>query len=641
MAELMCFFCFKTYDSLIGHYCLNGWWIPGVANRNTTVEAVADEPDSLMKGSTHGPCVQINESASVGTKLVNINSDFPNKNYLYNQVTYGNDQQTYSNQDYTTGGASNHLMAMNSEQNHVEERAIGGLDNEARRKELCPKDCSMPMRLSFPHTDISSNIEQMTSMVSHLGLDKENLSLLSVRNSYNDRNDLAPVSGAIDSMPPYKVPKLDVVEDVQSEPRIQNDPSKLIIEGSHGYDIISISNDVPVLYEYRDRIYHELVMVNKPGREIEDHIRSSEMYHQFSKYRRDTQNILTISDLDSKNDNFAVAEAEPSRDLVFSNILTHGSPEHTGSINDQVRLNRSNAEMLLHKCTNASTESEIVLNDMNFRRGTEESATIGNSFTEKSDFFEDCHVDAAHALAGPSFSQFNESCISAYLKEFQSNGNVKLHSMQRNSHLKRDMIIYKAIKVYKCNLCKKSFRRREHLQRHAFTHTGDKPFQCEVCRKKFSTKSNLYNHMKIHKGIKQYKCDACGKSFTEKGNLKTHARIHTGEKPFECEVCRKSFSDKGNLKRHARTHTGEKPFECDACGKSFTEKGSLKRHAGTHTGEKTFECEVCGKLFRRKEQLQRHVLTHTSDKPHECIICGKKFSQVSNLHSHKKTHKLK
>ncbi|GBM98378.1 Zinc finger protein 226 [Araneus ventricosus] len=613
IAELVCFYCLKTYDSITGHHCLNGWWIPGVANINTTVEAVAEELDSFKQGASHEPCVQINETASVGTELVNINSEFSNKNYLYNQVTYGNDQQTYSNQEYTTGGASNHLMSMNSEQNHVEEWAIDCLDNQAPRTELGTSDCTMPMRLSFPNTDISSNIERPTGMVSQMGLDEENPSLPSITNSYNDRNDFAPVSGAIDSMPPYKVPKLDVVEDVQSEPRIQNDPSKLIVEGSHGYDIISISNDAPVLYEDRGRIYHELVMGNKPGSEIEDHIRSSEMYHLFSKYRQDTQTILTISDLGSKNDNFAVAEAEPRRDLVFSNIPTHGSPEHTGSINDQVRLNRSNAEMMLHKCTNASTESEIVLNDMNLRRGTEESATIGNSFTEKSDLVEDCHVDAAHALAGPSFSQFNESCTSVYLKEFQTNGNVKLHSMQRNSHLKKDMIIHKGIKQYKCDVCRKTFRRNDYLQKHALIHTGNKPVECEVCGKKFSTKSNLYNHMKIHKGIKQYKCDACGKSFIRNGHLQKHAFTHKGEKPFECEVCGKFFTDKGNLKTHARTHTGEKPFEC----------------------------EVCGKLFGRKEHLQRHVLTHTGDKPHECIICGKKFSQVSNLRSHKKTHELK
>ncbi|GBN10706.1 hypothetical protein AVEN_173819-1 [Araneus ventricosus] len=90
MAELACFDCFTTYNSLIGHYCLNGWWIPEVANGNTTAQAVTEELDSLMKGSTHGPCVQINETTSVYTELSNINPLFSNEIYLCNQVTYGN-----------------------------------------------------------------------------------------------------------------------------------------------------------------------------------------------------------------------------------------------------------------------------------------------------------------------------------------------------------------------------------------------------------------------------------------------------------------------------------------------------------------------------------------------------------------------
>ncbi|GBN39505.1 hypothetical protein AVEN_54926-1 [Araneus ventricosus] len=126
---------------------------------------------------------------------------------------------------------------------------------------------------------------------------------------------------------------------------------------------------------------------------------------------------MMISDLDSMADNFAVTEAEPSRHLVLSNIPTHGCPEHTGSINDKVRFNGINAEMMLQKCTNASTENKIGLNDLNVRRGTEKSAIIGNSFTEKSDSFEDCPVDVAYALAGPSFSQFNECYTSVCLKE--------------------------------------------------------------------------------------------------------------------------------------------------------------------------------------------------------------------------------
>ncbi|GBM97416.1 hypothetical protein AVEN_260347-1 [Araneus ventricosus] len=178
------------------HYCFNGWWIPGVASRSTIVQAVAAEPDSLKQGSTHGTCVQINETASVGTELVNINPESSNENYLYNQVTYAEDQPTYSSQDYTTGGATNQLMAMNSEQNNVEVCAISGLNNPAlfRRNELGANDCNMEMRQS---SETSSKIDRLTSMVCQLGLDGDNLNIPSVPISSNNKPDIVPVSGAI------------------------------------------------------------------------------------------------------------------------------------------------------------------------------------------------------------------------------------------------------------------------------------------------------------------------------------------------------------------------------------------------------------------------------------------------------------
>ncbi|GBO17313.1 hypothetical protein AVEN_140991-1 [Araneus ventricosus] len=431
MAEFMCFFCLKTYDSLIGHHCLNGWWIPGVASRSTTVEAVAEEMDSMKQGSSHGPCVQINETGKVFTELVNINPVLSDENCLCNQVTYGNDQPTYSSQDCTTGGASTQLMVMNSEQGNIGEWAIGGMDNQAQTNELGKSDCNMGMRLS---SEVSSKIGRLTSMACQMGLDEDKLNMLPIPDSSNYRNDFAPVSRAIDSMPTYKVPNLDVFEVVQSEPKIQNDSLKLmntLVEMSHGCEISSISNDSPVIEEDRDRINQELVMGSKPDSEIaEDNIRLSEMYHQFSKYGQDTQRILIRGDLERMTNNFAVTEAEPSRELVFSNIPTNVSLVRNGSINHQVRLNRTNVKMMRLKCTNSSTEGKIGLNDMNVRRGTVEAAMIKNSFTEKSDSFGVGNVDAAHSLAGPSLSVFNESCTSVCLKEFQPNGNDKRHSME-------------------------------------------------------------------------------------------------------------------------------------------------------------------------------------------------------------------
>ncbi|GBO10801.1 hypothetical protein AVEN_228033-1 [Araneus ventricosus] len=437
MAELMCFYCLKTYDSLIRHHCLNDWWIPGVARRSTTVEAVAEDQDSMKQGPSHGTCVQINETGKVFTELVNINPVFSDENYLCNQVTYGNDQTAYSSRDCTTGGASTQLMVMNSEQDNIGEWAIGGMNNQAQTNELGKNDYNMGMRLS---SEVSSKIDRLTCMACQMGLDEDNLNMLPIPDSSNNRNDFAPVSRAIVSMPTYKVPKLDVFEVLKSKPKIQNDPLKLmnnLVEISHGCEISNINNDPPVIEEDRGRINQELAMGSKPDSEIaEDNIRLSEMYHQFSKYGQDTQRILIRGDLERMTNNFAVSEAEPSRELVFSNIPTNVSLEHKGSINHQVRLNRTNVKMMQLKCTNASTEGKIGLNDMNVRRGTEESATIRMPFTEKSDYFGVGHVDAAHALAGPSLSQFNESCTSVCLKEFQHNGNVKRHSMEWNSHLK-------------------------------------------------------------------------------------------------------------------------------------------------------------------------------------------------------------
>ncbi|GBO32959.1 hypothetical protein AVEN_85556-1, partial [Araneus ventricosus] len=242
MAVLMCLDCFKTYDSLIEHNCLNGWWIPGVASRSTTVEAVAEDLDSMKQESTHGPCVQINETASFGTELVNIYPAFSNENYLYNQVTYAEDQPTYSSQDYTTEGSSNQLMTMNSEQGDIGEWDIDDLNNQARRIELGGNDCDMEMRLSSPSREISSKIGRLTSMVYHLGLDEDNLNMPLIPDSSGNRSDFVPVDGTINGMSMYKVPMLDVFEDVQSEPKIQNDSLKLmneLVERGHTYEICS------------------------------------------------------------------------------------------------------------------------------------------------------------------------------------------------------------------------------------------------------------------------------------------------------------------------------------------------------------------------------------------------------------------
>ncbi|GBN81213.1 hypothetical protein AVEN_102496-1 [Araneus ventricosus] len=338
MAELACFDCFTTYNPLIGHYCLNGWWIPGAANGKTTAQAVTEELDSLNQESSHGHCVQVNAAASEGTELVTTNPEFYDENYLSNQVTYGNDQPTYSSQDYTTGGETNQLMAMNSEQNHVEQCAISDLKNPVlfRTYEQGTNDCNMAMRFNFPNSEMPSNMDRLTRTVCQLGLDEDNLNIPSIPNASNNTPDFATVSGSINNLKMYEFPTQDAFEDIQTRTKIQNNHSKFISNLVEGDEASEMSNESRIISEERGRIKHQLIMGNEFTTEMTvDNIELTEMYQQFSRHGPNTQKILVKGDLDNLTNNSAVREADPCRHLMLRNIYkVHNKNEsslHAGS----------------------------------------------------------------------------------------------------------------------------------------------------------------------------------------------------------------------------------------------------------------------------------------------------------------------
>ncbi|GBN27286.1 Zinc finger protein 595 [Araneus ventricosus] len=483
MAELACFDCFTTYNSLIGHYCFNGWWIPGVASRSTIVQAVAEELDSFMKGSTHGPCVQINETSSVYTELSNINPLFSNEIYLCNQVTYGNYPLAYSSQDYTTV-ETNKLMAMNSQQNHVEQCAISDLNNPEL---FGTNDCNMAMGFKFPNNEMPSNIDGLTSTVCQLGFDEDNLNIPSIPNSSNNTPEFATVSGSINNLKMYEFPTQDAFEDIQTRTKIQNDHSKFISNLVEGNEASEISNESRIINEGRGRIKHQLIMGSEFTTKMTvDNIQLTEMcvYQQFSRHAPNTQRILVKGDLDNLTNNSAV------------NVKRH-SVVHTG-----VKQFICNACQKLFKHKSHLKRHLFIHEKIKPYR----CSICGKFFTQKTDL-------QRHGLVHTGEKPFIcELCSKGFKRKQDLNSHMPIHTGEklyscevcgkaftRKECLNQHSLIHKDDKPFECEVCGKSFRRKEHLKRHALTHTGDKPFECKLCGRMFSAKSNLNRHKKTHK----------------------------------------------------------------------------------------------------------------------------------------------
>ena len=64
--------------------------------------------------------------------------------------------------------------------------------------------------------------------------------------------------------------------------------------------------------------------------------------------------------------------------------------------------------------------------------------------------------------------------------------------------------------------------------------SGKKDFQCHVYGTYFSRNSCLKRHFVTHTKEKLFKRDVCDKSFTLKTNVKKHMLVHTGRKYFQC-----------------------------------------------------------------------------------------------------------
>ncbi|GBN80797.1 Zinc finger protein 227 [Araneus ventricosus] len=485
MEELVCMVCFRTY-SPPGHYCVNNRWVPVVANLNLTFREVEQLLLSGKQGTIPRPSEQIYESTFFSTENVNLNPYFCHDSSLSNEAINRNDEGTVSSHNSTTGGASNQLNIINSEQGNRAEQAIRSLSSISLLNNNEPgiTDYIMTMRQSFPRSQISTNVSPLVNTGSQCGISEGHLSL----------------------SPIYVKPNTEMTSDEIQRAEMNHQIEK--------YGQNTITNRLTV---HLGNTTNHFTIGEAVPNQLSDIPTVNTVKDSGSVNNDGRRNILKIGEsqpecfTETSENEFAFPDRNDQRFNKESTMIKISNPGASESLMDGLAL--VGPSRLQQNVCNSSLRWTEFQSERNLKQYS--VVTVGQKlftcnvcqkgYTHEKDL--KCHM-RVHADINSYECKF---CG----KQFTS-----------KSDLKRHVLIHTGEKPFTCDICGKGFTQNSNLNTHMRTHTGDKPYSCLACGKSFTQKINLITHLRIHTGEKQYECEFCGRNFSTKSILKKHTKTH-------------------------------------------------------------------------------------------------------------------
>ncbi|XP_070800584.1 zinc finger protein 646 [Pituophis catenifer annectens] len=216
-------------------------------------------------------------------------------------------------------------------------------------------------------------------------------------------------------------------------------------------------------------------------------------------------------------------------------------------------------------------------------------------------------------------------------------------------------------RLYKCELCGKSYRHSGSLINHKQTHQmGD--FNCLLCSKHFqnvaSLKSHLRGHQRPRRGLSETLVIMNEETETEAGAAMPMVLSLAEELRDSCSVLEKDATANGcqsqsQVSSPLPDDSEGLPYVCEQCGLGFDQAKNLIDHQQTHQAG-IYQCSLCPKeyptLLALKHHFHRHAKAtassqnnpegHTEEQLFLCSLCGMIFpSEESLQHHHSLLHK--